>query len=282
MKKLETLLYRKKILEYLLAKGKKGIDVYVGYTNEIKKALKNKDYKTKLDKFRLEAELIDVMNTATNYITSFKTNKREYVDYLIPDFDELSDKEKKGIEFEEVNKKVDKLIKYDLYGKTSLKPANIEHVEIIEDIKVNIVLLDNLIKESDKVLKSNINGLEKAKLEKDLYDYKLHIVTLEKRLLDREEYYYNVFKPQFNIELKEANQKLAKMLDIGKQIVELNVDPKLTFLLQEYDKHKDEDEKLWLFYTALKSRLEKIAKFMRRNKNQFKGKMFLADKKNFE
>ena len=76
--------------------------------------------------------------------------------------------------------------------------------------------------------------------------------------------------------MEEADKNLELMLERAREIVKLNIDIKLNFLLVEYEKNKGDREKVWLFYTALKARLNRVAKEMRRNKGQFKGKMHLA------
>ena len=139
-------------------------------------------------------------------------------------------------------------------------------------------MIDKLIMAIEKKLKSKLSLYEKAKLEKELYDNQVHIITLTKRLTQREKYYYKDFKPRFDKELKEAKLNLESMLNLANQMVDLKIDPKLIFLLDEYENHKNDDEKLWLFYTALKARLKRITKYMRKNKSLFKGNMSLAKK----
>ena len=55
-----------------------------------------------------------------------------------------------------------------------------------------------------------------------------------------------------------------------KKIINLGIDPSLQFLLIEYEKHKEEKDKLWLFYMALKKRLLEIQNYISENKKQFK------------
>ena len=76
--------------------------------------------------------------------------------------------------------------------------------------------------------------------------------------------------------MKEADIYLDALLERAKEIIKLGIDVKLSFVLQEYEKNKHDKEKVWLFYTTLKSRLKKISKEMRKNKGQFKGNMHLA------
>ena len=75
----------------------------------------------------------------------------------------------------------------------------------------------------------------------------------------------------------EADKNLESLLERAKEIIKLGIDIKLKFLLDEYEKNKKDREKVWLFYTALKSRLNKIGVEMMKNKSQFKDNMHLAE-----
>tara|TARA_R110000751_G_scaffold90890_7_gene178250 strand:+ start:2257 stop:3096 length:840 start_codon:yes stop_codon:yes gene_type:complete len=277
MKKLEKLLYRKKIVEFQLNQYHKGITIYTNLCSEIKNILETKSFENNYDKYILEKEFIENDLIAKNFITSYKTNQREYQNYLIEEIDKVKN-ETDEIEFNDISNQVNELAKIELFGETTLRPENVENIEIIEDIKANISLIDKLIMAIEKKLKSKLSLYEKAKLEKELYDNQVHIITLTKRLTQREKYYYKDFKPRFDKELKEAKLNLESMLNLANQMVDLKIDPKLIFLLDEYENHKNDDEKLWLFYTALKARLKRITKYMRKNKSLFKGNMSLAKK----
>ena len=91
-----------------------------------------------------------------------------------------------------------------------------------------------------------------------MFDSINHIQTLRKRLNERKEYYVDTFLPKYKIELAEAKSRLKKYLEMAEEVVKLNIDYRMKFLLDEYDKHKKEEENLWLFYTALKTRLKNI------------------------
>ena len=81
---------------------------------------------------------------------------------------------------------------------------------------------------------------------------------MRKRLNERKEYYLKTFLPKYKIELAEAKEKLDYYLEIAKEVASLNVDYRMKFLLDEYEKHKNEEENLWLFFTALKTRLKNV------------------------
>lgn len=282
MEKITKLLYRKKMIENYLNKSGKGADVYTNLHDLLVEELTNGKKLSKIEKAKIEAEIIETKLVAQNFITTFKENKREYDHYLLPEIEEEVNALKKKapkIEFEDYEKEAVRLAKRELYGLTTKRPDNVEHIEIIEDFKKNILLTERLIKASVEELKKPHSELEIAKLEKDLFRWHLEIGNLTKRLRARESYYYDKFLPKFKVDMKEADERLEKMLEVADKMVQLGIDVKLTFMLQQYETHKDDEEKTWLFYTALKSRLSKIAKQMRKNPAQFKGNMNLADKK---
>ena len=49
---------------------------------------------------------------------------------------------------------------------------------------------------------------------------------------------------------------------------------RLTMLLSEYEKHKEEEENLWLFFTALKTRLKNIKEELIQQPQKPKLKLF--------
>ena len=115
-----------------------------------------------------------------------------------------------------------------------------------------------------------------SKLSLDLFKLNLQLVSNHKRLSERKDYYYNSFKPKYDLEMIEADKNLDALINRAKEIIKLGIDIKLGFLLEEYEKNKGDREKVWLFYTALKARLARIGEEMQKNKGQFKGKMHLA------
>ena len=254
--KLEKLLYRKNVLEFTLRKYEKGAKVYVEYCENLKLRIKNKDYKNKLECSLIEKELIENEIKAKNYITSYKNSLAEYKDYLIPEIDTEKTKHT-NVEFKDFEKTTKKLSEYELFGETTVKPANVEIPTIINDIENHISLLDRLEDELKKAIDKS-SGLEKVKLEMELFEAQNHHLTLKKRLNNRQEYYYKVFLPKYEIELAEAKKMLPTFLKIAEEIVQEGIDPRLNLLLQEYEKHKDEEDTLWLFFTALKTRLKNI------------------------
>lgn len=254
--KLEKLLYRKNVLEFSLKKYEKGAQVYVEYCENLKNKIKKKHYKNKLEHNKLEKELIENEIKAKNYITSYKNSLAEYKDYLIPEIDSEKKKHTK-VEFKNFDKITKKLSQYEIFGDTTVKPANVEIPQIIKDIENHISILEKLEQELKKEIK-NSEGLIKVKLQIELFEARNHHLTLQKRLNNRKEYYFKVFLPKYEIELAEAKKMLPTFLKIAEEIVEEGIDPRLKLLLQEYEKHKNEEDTLWLFFTALKTRLKNI------------------------
>lgn len=274
MTKLEKLLLRKKMAESQMEILSKGAEAYTAYCSELKSSIKERD-KT-LANLRLQDEFSKAELVAKNFITSLKETKREYNDYLIPEFEKLSDEEKEGIEFLDAKKFVENIVDDELYKSTKHDPENVEHIRILGDYKKNIELTKKLLDELSKAVPTS--KLEAARNAKEIFDLNLSLMNLNKRYAERIDYYENQFMPRYRKDMAECEVLLDKYLQRAYEYVKLGVDPTLVFLLQEYEKHKEQSEKLWLFYTALRARCESIAKHMRANKGQFKGFMNLAEK----
>ena len=270
--KLEKLLYRKKVLEFTLKKYQKGGFFYSELCEILKTKIKSE--KDKYLKVKFETELIKNEIEAANYITSYKNSLSEYKDYLIPEIDSLKKEypDKNGepnIEFINFDEEAKDLAEYELFGKTTPTPANVELPKIIKDIENHIIILEKFSKAIDKKLKDKTDkdvDYDKIKLLIEKYNTENHIQTLRKRYNERKEYYIDIFLPQYEKDMKEAKVYLHKYLDIAKKVSDYNIDPRMRLLLQEYEKHKTDKEKLWLFFTALKTRLTSIKEELSTNK----------------
>jgi hypothetical protein len=276
MDKLEKLLYRKESTIRLMNIWSKGIKMYSEYIKECNVILKNKK-SSKLQKIQCEKDIHESEIPLKHYITSFKQAKMEYENYIIPEIEKLvSEDEKDKIEFKDAEKIAKELAHIEIFGSHSKQPDNVELIKVNQDIEKHINLLENLLHSLQEKINSTESDYEKAKLNLEMFQTNLKIVTNQKRLQERLDYYVNHFKPVYDADMKEAEKYLELYLERARDIIKLGVDIKLGFLLQEYEKNKEDQEKVWLFYTALKSRIKKISKEMRRNKSQFKGKMHLA------
>lgn len=276
MTKLEKLLYRKESTIKLMNIWKKGIQMYAEYIEACKEIV-NDTTKSKLEIAEAKKNIHETEIPYKHYITSLKLAEREYNNHIVPEIEKAaSKKEKKSIELEDTQKMMEQLAHIELFGSHSKRPDNVELVEVSRDIETHIELLEELIETSSEIANTTQDKYLKAKLNLDIFKLNLQLATNKKRLSERNDYYYNSFIPKFEKEMVEADEYLPLLLERAKELVKLNVDIKLAFLLEEYEKNKEDREKVWLFYTALKSRLKKIAKEMRKNKGSFKGKMHLA------
>jgi hypothetical protein len=258
-KELVGLLYKKQVSESSMEKYAKGFTIYSNLCEAIKTKLKDKKL-SKLEKSRLQTELDKAEWEARIFGTNYKSTQREYQHNLMPSIEKIAnDEDKKSIKFIAYKEEADKLAKNEIFGKCVKYPANIEHPQIINSIKFLIENLENtnteLIK---KLVNDELSKLEMCKLEKELFDNEIHIQTLKKRLANREDYYYNQFMPVYTVELAEAKEKLEAYYERGCQIAEKQIDPQLPFILQRYEDHRYEDEKIWLYFGALKSRVNGI------------------------
>lgn len=276
MNKIEKLLYRKSTTEKLMEIWSKGIKVYTEFIDTCKAVVDDPD-RSSHEKAEAKMLIHEADVPLKHYITSFKLSQREYENHILPEIEKnTTEEERESIEFKDMVKEFDDLAKIEIFANYSKDPANIELVKVNDDITKHIKLLESLISSASKKSEESEDDYEKAKLNLDVFKYNLHLITNKKRLAEREDYYINQFKPMYDKEMEEADIYLEQMLERAEELIRLNVDIKLRFMLEEYEKNKGDREKVWIFYTALKSRLHKIGKEMRRNKGQFKGKMHLA------
>lgn len=276
MNKLEKLLYRKESTIALMGIWSKGIKMYSEYIKSCKEIIDDKS-KSAFEIAEAKKNIHEAEIPYKHYITSFKLADREYNHHIIPEIEKIASKEEQmSIEFQDSEKMVKELAHIEIFGSHSKQPDNVELIEVSKDIEVHILLLKELIETSNELAIKTKDKHLAAKLNLDIFKLNLQLITNHKRLSERNDYYYNVFKPKFDLEMIEADKYLPALLERAKELIRLGVDIKLNFLLEEYEKNKEDREKVWLFYTALKARLKKIAKEMRKNKSQFKGKMHLA------
>lgn len=270
--KLEKLLYRKNVLEYTLRKYEKGAQVYSEYCKLLKDKIKDDD--ASFENLKYKKELIDNKIHAANYITSYKNSLAEYKDYLIPEIEQEKKETDNKIEFKDFEKNTKDLAEYEIFGKTTPKPPNVEIPNIINDIEEHIDLLRELKLSILDKLKTTKNDYEIANLKIQMFNTINHEKTLIKRLNERSEYYFETFLPKYEIELKQAKKVLPLYIEIANEIIDLGIDHRLTMLLSEYEKHKEEEENLWLFFTALKTRLKNIKEELMQQPQKPKLKLF--------
>lgn len=277
MNKLEKLLYRKKSTEKLMSIWKIGITMYSEFIDAIKEKSKD-DSIDKLTSLKMQKEAHEADIHLKHYITSFKAAEREYFHYLIPEIEKVAtEDEQKKIEFLSIEKVMGDLAEIEIFGSHSKQPDNVELVAVSKDIEQHIQLLKEMIEAaSDRVGKVD-DPVDKAWINLEIFKLNLQLATNMKRLSERNDYYFNTFKPKFDEEMIEADLYLEKYLERAEDLVKLGVDVKLQFLLDEYKKNKSDKEKVWLFYTALKARLHRIFNEMIKNKSSFKGKMHLSE-----
>lgn len=82
--------------------------------------------------------------------------------------------------------------------------------------------------------------------------------------------------PIYTVELAEAKEKLEAYYERGCKIAEKQIDPQLPFILQRYEDHRYEDEKIWLYFGALKSRVNSIIEEINSDKTRYKDLIHLT------
>lgn len=277
MNKLEKLLYRKESTEKLMGIWNKGMQMYSEYLAACKEVA-NDESRSVLERATAKKDIHEAEIPYKHYITSWKLAEREYFNHIIPEIEKVASKEEQmSIEFADAKKLMEDLVHIELFGSHSKMPDNVELLEVNKDLEIHIALLKEMIESTSDLMNSTKDKHLKAKCGLDLFKLNLQLASNHKRLSERNEYYYKSFKPKYDLEMIEADKYLEASLERAREIIKLGVDIKLGFLLEEYEKNKGDREKVWLFYTALKLRLERIGKEMKKNKKQFKGKMHLAE-----
>ena len=277
-KELVGLLYKKQVSENSMEKYAKGFTIYSDLCEAIKVELKNKKL-SKLEKGRLQTELDKAEWEARIFGTNYKSTQREYQHNLMPSIEKIAtDEDKKSIKFIAYKEEADKLAKNEIFGKCVKYPANIEHPQIIDSIKFLIENLESTnIEIHRNLVNDNLSELEICKLQKEIFDNDIHIQTLKKRLANREDYYYNQFMPIYTVELAEAKEKLEAYYERGCKIAEKQIDVQLPFILQRYEDHKYEDEKIWLYFGALKNRVNGIIDEIKSDTTKYKDLIYLTE-----
>jgi len=277
MNKLEKLLYRKSSIEKLMSIWSMGIKMYSEYIDACKAVTKD-ETRSVLERAEAYKNIHEADIPLKHYITSYKLSQREYENHIVPEIEKtVTAEEKESIEFQDLTKKTEELADIEIFAEHGKRPENVELIDVLNDIRKHSDLLRTLIDSAHKKASETKDPYELAKLNLDVFKYNLHLMSNIKRIAERENYYNNQFKPKYDKDMQEADLFLEKLLERAREIVRLSIDIKLSFLLEEYEKNKHDREKVWLFYTALKSRLKRIGKEMRRNKGQFKGNMHLAE-----
>lgn len=268
--RLKGLLYKKTILENQLKVSRIGADVSCAYLKAIDERMKQVP-ENSYEWLKLRYERMSVERKASDHIADFKEFQKNYEDGLIMEIQQVTEREQfNEIGFHYIKEQAEELAKYELYGKVSVRPPNVELVEVNKQIEDYIECLQNLITETQSVLENDksLSAYNRAKMETELFEYSLHLQAQQRRLNKRLEYYHEQFMPVYKKDMEECEKNLDRYMEIARKVVELNIDPTMNMMMDEHEKHKDEPEQLWLFYTALRTRLKSIAKHFSRHKKK--------------
>lgn len=281
LEQLRGLMYRKEMLEHELNVLHEGATVYVDYCEMTKKDLKDNFHDQEIARV-MKMNLHEKEWIARTFVQSYKEAKRQYEHHVIPTIEEICNKigmDKNDIKFIDLSSHAKELASSEIYGKVTPMPENVEHLAILKDYEEYIALLKADLEMTNKTI-AKLKSQDNASVTFNIlaFETKRKIMNLEKRYNKRKEYYYEHFLPRYNAEMAECKKLLPKYLARAKELSKLGVDPKLHFLLEEYNAHKNDQEKLWLFYTALKIRVEQIMQFIEDNPDLHEGKMHLAEK----
>tara|TARA_R110002020_G_scaffold44348_2_gene127990 strand:+ start:4588 stop:5508 length:921 start_codon:yes stop_codon:yes gene_type:complete len=279
-KELERLLYRKHSCETLLPIWSKGITLYTSYIDMLNVKIESKKT-AEIDKHKYQVEIYNNRLALDNLITQFKLTQREYKHFLLPKIEKLaSEKEKKKLNFDAIDEVCKTAAQNKIFATKKPNPANVELVEVNQLLDKHVTILEKYSKELQKQLEVEKDLFKISQYQKEMFDISLALTVNSKRLENRIDYYENQFLPAFKSDMAECKKLLPKYLERAKEFIEINIDPKLKFLLDEHSNHKKDEEQLWLFYTALRERVDSIIKELSVNyKIDFKNS---KQKKKFE
>jgi len=262
---LKKLLYRKDSIEKSSKRLGRGASVYVNLCEMLSKSIKNMDQKS-IHCLRAKVELDESANTANELVARFKKNNREYEDYIKPQIEEFTNKlnyNKKSIQYVELLKEAETLVNSDLFGNVKVLPSNLEHSSLLKSYKKNIAILEKLNSAIYDRWASIDNSLEKCRLEVEMFNNNLQLENLQKRLAKRIDHYENVFLPMYKVDMEEMEIYQEAYIKRAEELSFIGIDPKLSFMLLEYGKNKNDDEQQWLFYTSLRTRVDEVIKAMK-------------------
>lgn len=272
---LERLLYRKGVIEHVSQRLERGAIVHCDLLEAIDKSLKTLNPNS-IQSLRLKIERDEVELKANEFIVMHKENMAEYKDMILPEIErigKLLNIDKESIQFIDLEKKAEALINREMYRTLQPIPENMEHSAIIKNYKKTIAILKKLITAIEERLPRLQDGFEIAVLEKELFNHNLHLETIEKRLQKRIDHYETVFLPKYNADMEEAKVYFEPYLTRLKELAPTNVDPSIGLLLEQWKANKHDLNNYWLFYTAMRARVDDVIREM--NADQVKYKEFL-------
>lgn len=254
--KLNKLMYRKAALEHDIMVRLKGANIYSKYID----ALQNKKTNSIEDRDILQLKSYKAVIKTREYISVYKELKREYDYSIVPSISEIV--EELGLKMDDAqvidfDKRAKEMVDQTKIDAVEVLPSNVELPEVIESFNDMIELTKKVISAA-KEKTVFVDDLQRAENEMIIFKEELRLKALQRRQDARVKYYTEDFLPKYEAEMKEAEQLLPAYLKRAKLICQTGIDLKLCSMLEQYESHKEDNEKLWLFYTALKKRVEEI------------------------
>lgn len=272
--KLQKLLYRKATLEHDIFTRLAGANSYSKYVDAVTGKLDDLKGKNKKDADILRLEMYKNIVTLRELISVYKELQREYEHFIIPSISDTAEKlgiELEGQEMINFAEKANEMVSKEHLNAVELLPANEELPQMIISYRALIELTEKVLDQSKKRLeRGDLDELERSKLELFVYTENLRLSVLKRRHNARVEYHEKQFLPVYEKDMAEAKTLLPAYMSRAKEICRLGIDPKLCSMLQQYDSHKDDQEKKWLFYTALRKRVEEIRDYVLLNPDKTK------------
>ena len=252
---LQGLLYRKEVAELhieVLEEGIKKYSDFIDWANNLNEQEKAREF-SKCLAFEYTAKAQELSVQHKNTIASYNECAQRIKNIMEKD-PSITD-----IVFQDLKARAEKMAENEIYGSVGDIPANVEQPKIIDEIKEYIALKESAITSFEESQNPMSNVLA--------FEYKRHVMTLQKRLNERIKYYNQVFLPIYEKDMKECRRYLDKYMERAKVFADSKIDIHLGVMLTEYKKHKHEKENLWLFYTVLRDRVDKCIEHLKSQKD---------------
>jgi hypothetical protein len=238
---IKNLLFQKEFLEYKIPELIEGINAYdeaIKFYNDLKGD--NEPF-YKVNSYELKSKAQNLAVQLRYYYQNHKT----VVDNLKGsgiDIDEIKE--------EQFYKNVLDIFETEIYGSATFLTSEKELPKVIGELENYVELLKNKL--------SHLESFKTPLTEVDIYNTKRHILCLQKRILERKKYYTEQFLPIYESDMKQCRKLFDKYMKRGKVFADANLDPTLGFIIKNHENNKANEKDLWVFWKALKSRVDSI------------------------
>jgi hypothetical protein len=283
MTEVEKLIYRKKSLQFWLSEKGKLLDLYkkIGTLAEEEVANLKDTEINKLYHLKLQEDIINYKQKFSNLAVEHKNLYLEFSEIVVPKLTKLAhEKQLTESELKDFydntmlpEQQVEELLNDAKYKEIDILPEKIEHLSILEKLHAHIDVLQKLFtcyKEEIALFPDGEDELKKTLMIKDALECQQKINILKQRYKQRKDYFENHFLPQHNVTVGKFEKLMPTYLEFAKLLVKHDIDTQIGMVLIEYERVKEDVEVGYQTFLALRERLKRVAKEMRKNNCKYK------------